>query len=161
MTTISLAKLKSHAFGAFLEDLPLTTVFVNDDDGRWHINPTILDEDEDCVVFELKGGLYGRLPSSVTVELMGRAVALATLTPQEALEIARQHRLHLTYNNRYFCWSQPTRRSSSEWCAGFRKRRGSRTHLIPVSFEQSLDLIAGTKKITYWTNSRRCEIVAA
>ena len=161
MATISLAKLAHNMFGTHLEDLAPTTVFVNDDDGRWHINPTILDEDEDCVVFELKGGLYGRLPSTASVEMMGRAVALATLTPQEALEIARQHRLHLTVDNRYFGWSQATRRSPSVWCAGFRKKRGSRTHLIPVTLEQSLELIAGTKKITYWTNSRRCEIVAA
>ena len=74
--TISLAKLKNHDFGAFLEDLPPTTVFVNDDDGRWHINPTILDEDEDCVGFELKGGVYGRLPSSASVEMMGRAATV-------------------------------------------------------------------------------------
>lgn len=154
MTTISLAKIKHHAFGAFLEDLPLTTVFAKGDNDRWYINPLILEEDGDCVVFE-STSFYDN------EEQIGRAVALATLTPTEALEIARQHRLHLTYNNRYFCWSQPTRRSSSEWCAGFRKRRGSRTHLIPVTLEQSLDLIAGTKKITYWTNSRRCEIVAA
>lgn len=155
MTNITLAKLKHHAFGTFLEELALTTVFATDDNGRWFINPVIHEEDGDCVVFEQRGEGWS------TGELVGRAVALATLTPQEALEIARQHRLHLTYNNRYFCWSQPTRRTSSEWCAGFRKKRGSRTHLVPVSVDQSLELIAGTKKITYWTNSRRCEIVAA
>ena len=152
MTNITLAKLKHHAFGAFLENLSVTTVFATDDTGRWFINPEIIEEDADCVVFKATG---------TSSEQIGRAVALATLTPTEALEIARQHRLHLTYDNRYFCWSQATRRTNSEWCAGFRKKRGSRTHLVPVSLDQSLELIAGTKKITYWTNSRRCEIVAA
>ena len=152
---ISLAKPAHNMFGTHLEPLAPTTVFVTDDTGRWYINPIIHEEDGDCVVFEKTGDgwTYG--------EMIGRAVALATLTPTEALEIARQHRLHLTYNGRYFCWSQPTRRMSSEWCAGFRKCRGSRTHLVPATFDQSLELIAGTKKITYWTNSRRCEIVAA
>ena len=152
MTNISLAKLKSHAFGTFLEELALTTVFTNDDNGFWFINPEIIEEDGDCVVFKAAG---------TSTERIGRGVVLATLTAQEALEVARQHRLHLTYNSRYFCWSQPTRRSSSEWCAGFRKNRGSRTHLVPVTVGQSLELITGTKKITYWTNSRRCEIIAA
>ena len=146
-------------FGEFLEDLPLTTVFATDERGRWYINPIIHEEDGDCVVFEATGGpedarwSYG--------EMIGRAVALATLTPQEALEIARQHRLHLTYNNRYFCWSAPNRRSDSEWCAGFRKKRGTRTHLIPVTNEQALGLIHGTHKISYWTYTNRCEITAA
>ena len=157
--TISLATPTLTPFGQFLEELAPTTVFATDDNGRWFINPIIHEEDGDCVVFEKAGGAEDARWS--TGELIGRAVALATLTPQEALEIARQHRLHLTYNNRYFCWSAPTRRRDSEWCAGFRKKRGSRTHLIPVTVDQSLDLIAGTKKITYWTNSRRCEIVAA
>ena len=153
--TISLATPTLTPFGQFLEEYAPTTVFVTDDNGRWYINPTIHEEDGDCVVFEHSGEdwSYG--------EMIGRAVALATLTPTEALEIARQHRLHLTYNGRYFCYSTPTRRRFSEWCAGFRKKRGTRTHLIPVTFEQSLELIAGTKKITYWTNSRRCDIVAA
>ena len=153
--TISLATPTLTPYGQFLEEYAPTTVFVTDDNGRWYINPTIHEEDGDCVVFEHSGEdwSYG--------EMIGRAVALATLTPTEALEIARQHRLHLTYNNRYFCYSAPTRKHMSEWCAGFRKKRGTRTHLIPVTFEQSLELIAGTKKITYWTNSRRCDIVAA
>lgn len=155
MATISLAKLAHNMFGTHLEPLALTTVFATDDNGRWWINPEIIEEDADCVIFKASGTCEN------PEEQIGRAVALATLTPIEALEIARQHRLHLTYNNRYFCYSQATRHSFSEWCAGFRKQRGTRTHLIPVSFEQSLELIAGTKKITYWTNSRRCEIVAA
>ena len=153
--TISLAKLKNHDFGAFLEELAPTTVFATDDNGRWFINPEILDEDEECVVFKATG----RWESDE--EQIGRAVALATLTPTEALEIARQHRLHLTVNNRYFCYSQPTRRSLSQWCAGFRKKRGTRTHLIPVTLEQSLGLIDGSLKISYWTNSRQCQIVRA
>ena len=152
--TISLAKSVQTPFGFFPEALPLTTVFVLDDTGRWHMNPTILESDEDCVVFEVTNAL-GR------VEMMGRAVALPCLTPQEALEVARQRRLELTYNNRFFCWSQATRRRPAEWCAGFRKRRGSRTHLIPATHEQCIKLIEGTLKITYWTNSNRCTFVAA
>ena len=156
---ISLATPTLTPFGQVLESLAPTTVFATDDNGRWFINPIIHEEDGDCVVFEMTGGPEDARWS--TGELIGRAVALACLTPAEAIEIARQHRLHLTYNNRYFCWSAPTRRRDSEWCAGFRKKRGSRTHLVPVTVDQSLELIAGTKKITYWTNSRRCEIVAA
>lgn len=153
--TISLATPALTIYGQILEEFAPTTVFAVDDNGRWYIDPIIHEEDGDCVVFEKTGDgwTYG--------EMIGRAVALATLTPTEAIQIARQHRLHLTCNNRYFCWSAPTRRRDSEWCAGFRKKRGSRTHLIPVTVDQSLELIAGTKKITYWTNSRRCEIVAA
>ena len=153
--TITLATPTLTHFGLFLEPLAPTTVFVTDDNGRWYINPTIHEEDGDCVVFEHSGEDWS------FGEMIGRAVALATLTPSEALEIARQHRLHLTYNNRYFCYSTPTRNRMSEWCAGFRKKRGTRTHLVPATFDQSLELIAGTKKITYWTNSRRCEIVSA
>ena len=153
--TITLATPTLTPFGLIFEALPPTTVFATDDNGRWFINPIIHEEDEDCLVFEQRGEDWS------TGELIGRAVALACLTPAEAIEIARQHRLHLTYNNRYFCWSAPTRRTDSEWCAGFRKKRGTRTHLVPVTVAQSLELIAGTKKITYWTNSRRCEIVAA
>ena len=161
MSNITLAVPTLTPFGLFNEALPPTTVFVQDEDGRWHMDATITDQDGDCVVFEISGGIYGRDGDHWCCEMMGRAVALACLTPSEALEIARQHRLHLTYNNRYFCYSAATRRSFSEWCAGFRKKRGTRTHLIPVTFEQSLELIAGTKKISYWTNSRRCEIVPA
>ena len=159
MTNITLSRPALNAFGMFLEPLAPTTVVATDDTGRWYIDPIIHEEDGDCVVFEEIGGTEEHGWSSG--ELIGRAVALACLTPEEAIEIARQHRLHLTYNNRYFCWSQPTRRSLSQWCAGFRKKRGSRTHLIPVTLEQSLGLIAGSLKISYWTNSRRCDIVAA
>ncbi len=159
MTNITLSRPTLTPFGQFLEELAPTTVFATDDNGRWYIDPIIHEEDGDCVVFEETGGTEEHGWSSG--ELIGRAVALACLTPKEAIEIARQHRLHLTYNNRYFCWSAPTRRRMSEWCAGFRKKRGTRTHLIPVSIDDSLELIAGTKKITYWTNSRQCQIVAA
>ena len=55
MTNITLAKLKHHAFGTFLEELALTTVFATDDNGRWFINPVIHEEDGDCVVFEQRG----------------------------------------------------------------------------------------------------------
>lgn len=152
--TISLAKSVQTPFGFFPEALPVTTVFVLDDTGRWHANPQILESDEDCVVFEVTNA-FGR------VELMGRAVALPCLTPQEALEVARQHRLELTYNNRFFCWSHPTRKRMSEWCAGFRKQRGTRTHLIPATLEQSLKLIEGTLRISYTTYSNRCQFVLA
>lgn len=156
---ISLATPTLTIAGLVLEELAPTTVFTCGDNGRWYIDPIIHEADDDCVVFEKTGGTeehgwsYG--------EMIGRAVTLATLTAAEALEIARQHRLHLTCNGRHFCWSAPTRKHDSVWCAGFRKKRGTRTHLVPATFEQSLELIAGTKKITYWTNSRRCEIVAA
>ena len=156
MSTITLAKMTLTPFGVeWPEALPPTTVFATDDNGRWWINPIIHEEDGDCVVFESSGDGWS------TGELIGRAVALACLTPEEAVEIARQHRLHLTYNNRYFCYSKATRRSFSEWCAGFRKKRGTRIHLNPGTVEQSLGLIAGTKRITYWTNSRQAQVVAA
>ena len=157
--TISLATPTLTPFGYNLEQYAPTTVFVADDTGRWWINPIIHDQDGDCVVFEYVDGPEDARWS--TGEQLGRAVALACLTPQEAVEIARQHRLHLTYNNRYFCYSEPTRKRMSEWCAGFRKRRGTRTHLVPASVEQSVKLIEGTLRITYWTNSNRCDFVAA
>lgn len=152
---ISLATPSLTPWGYNLEEYAPSTVFVTDDTGRWYINPKIHETDEDCVVFEDCGEDWSR------GEMMGRAVALAFLTPQEAVEIARQHRLHLWYNDRYFCWSAPTRKRMSQWCAGFRKQRGTRTHLIPATLEQSLKLIKGTLKISYTTRSNRCQFVLA
>ena len=152
---ISLAQPTLTPYGYNLEEYAPSTVFVVSDSGRWYINPVLHDQDEDCVVFEDCGEDWSR------GEMMGRAVALAFLTPQEAVEIARQHRLHLTYNNRYFCYSAPTRKRISQWCAGFRKQRGTRTHLIPATVEQSVKLIEGRLKISYTTYSNRCQFVVA
>ena len=138
-------------FGTVFEDVPNTTVFVFAE-GKIYKNPEILEADEDVVVF---------LGGYDLSEMMGRAVALPFLTPEEAVLVAKRFRYHLVYNDRYFCWSRATRRRSAEWCAGFRKKRGSRTHLVPATLEQCVKLIEGTLKITYWTNSNRCDFVAA
>ena len=94
-------------------------------------------------------------------ERVGTAVALATLTPEEALRIAKRNNYTAEINGRRFEWWPGNRREMPQWCAGYVKRRGSRIHLIPVNDEQAMGLINGTHKISYWTNSNRCEIVAA
>ena len=94
---------------------------------------------------------------------MGTAVTMATMTLDEALVISRRGRSRiLRVNGLSFEWSAPTRRTPSTWCVGFRKQRGTRTHLLELeSMKQALELAQGTKTIRYWTNSRRASIVAA
>ena len=147
---ITLSKYVHTLYGTTLEEYSPATVFVTDDRGRVHVNPEIIEADDDCVVFEY----YGE-------EVMGTAVALATMTPEEALRIAMKLKLRAIIGKQEFAWWPGNRRHSGQWCAGFRKKRGTRTHLVPASFDDCLELIEGTKKIVYWTNSRRCDIVAA
>mgnify|MGYP003661300525 CR=1 FL=1 len=149
---IKLYKEVRTPFGTSLEELPLTTVFVTDDEGVVHQDPEILEQDGGCVVYNTSGE---------PEERMGTAVALATLTPVEALRIAKRNRLVANINEKRFEWWHGNRRERPQWCTGFVKRRGSRIHLIPVNEEQALGLIHGTHKISYWTNSHRCEITAA
>jgi len=154
---IKLYKEVQTPYGSTLLDpLSPTTVFVTDDEGVVHQNPEILEQDGDCVVIK-----YDWNPAGEPEERMGTAVALATLTPAEALRIAKRNRLVAEINGRRFEWWNGNRRQMPQWCAGFVKRRGSRIHLIPVSDDQALGLIHGTHKISYWTNSHRCEITAA
>jgi hypothetical protein len=142
--------------GVFLADLPTTTVFVTDDQGVVHQDPEILEQDGDCVVIK-----YDWNPAGEPEERMGTAIAVAMMTPEEALRIAKRKRYTVDINGRRFEWWPGNRREMPQWCAGYVKRRGSRTHLIPVNDEQALGLINGTHKISYWTNSNRCEITAA
>ena len=148
--TIKMYHPKHTGFGIFHEEFALTTVFVTDDEGRVHVNPEIIEADEDCVVIEYWGE-----------EVMGTAVTMATMTHEEALTIAKRNHYRVVINRQTFEWYEGNRRQMAQWCAGFVKRRGSRMHLIPISMNDSLALIERTKKIVYWTNSRRCEIVAA
>ena len=140
-------------FGYTHEELAPTTVFVTGDNDMIYVNPEIIESDDDCVVFLDNRGN----------ECMGTAVTMATMTLEEALYIARRgYGRILKVNGLSFEWSAPTRRSPSEWCVGFRKQRGTRTHLLKLeSMEQALELAQGTKTIRYWTNSRRASIVAA
>ena len=149
--TIKLSELHRNAFGAYYEPLASNSVFVFTDEGRVFRNPTILETDDDIVVFKNYAG----------DECMGTAVALPFLTPAEAIHVARELQFYLEYNGRAFAWSRGTRNRLPQWCAGFVKKRGTRIHLVPASVDDCVALIEGTKKITYWTNSRRCEIVAA
>ena len=85
--TVKMYHPKHTGFGIFHEEFALTTVFVTDDDGRVHVNPVIIEADGDCVVIEYWGE-----------EVMGTAVTMATMTPAEALAIAkRNHYLSLIH----------------------------------------------------------------
>ena len=77
---IKLYKTQEHMFGTSHVELPPTTVFVTDDEGVVHRNPEILEQDGDCVVIK-----YDWNPAGEPEERMGTAVALAMLTPVEAL----------------------------------------------------------------------------
>ena len=140
-------------FGYAHEEFAPTTVFVTCDSDMIYVNPEIIESDDDCVVFLDNGGN----------ERMGTAVTMATMTLEEALVISRRGRSRiLRVNGLSFEWSAPTRRTHSTWCVGFRKQRGTRTHLLKLeSMKQALELAQGTKTIRYWTNSRRASIVAA
>ena len=153
---IKLYKQVETPFGTHHEELPPTTVFVTDEEGVVHQNPEILEQDGDCVVIK-----YDWNPVGEPEERMGTAVALATLTPVEALRIAKRSQLIARINGQLFEWWPGNRREMAQWCAGYRKKRGTRTHLIPVTDEQALGLIHGTHKISYWTYTNRCEITAA
>ena len=153
---IKLYKQVETPFGTHHEELPPTTVFVTDEEGVVHQNPEILGQDGDCVVIK-----YDWNPVGEPEERMGTAVALATLTPIEALRIAKRNRLVARINGKHFEWWPGNRRELPQWCTGYQKKRGTRTHLIPVTDEQALGLIHGTHKISYWTYTNRCEITAA
>ena len=85
---IKLYKEVQTPFGSTLLDpLSPTTVFVTDDEGVVHQNPEILEQDGDCVVIK-----YDWNPAGEPEERMGTAVALAMLTPAEALRIAKRSR---------------------------------------------------------------------
>ena len=150
---IRMFHLKPGPFGPTRAEYAPTTVFVTTDSGAVHVNPTIIENDDECVVFIDTAG----------EEAMGTAVTLATMTPAEALYIARRSlERSLVMGGCSFEWSRGTRRNPPTWCVGFQKQRGHRTHLLPCSdMDTCLDIAEGRKTIRYWTNSRRCEIVAA
>lgn len=152
MTTITLHYLEPTILGPVKRAYAPTTVFVTDDVGLVYVNPTIIEEDGECVIFIDNCGS----------ERMGTAVTAATVTMKEALYIARRslERSVSFSNGLTFEWSRGTRKRASRWCVGFRKQRGTRTHLLLCeNMDTCLDLAEGRKTITYWTRSRRAEIV--
>ena len=106
--------------GVFLADLPPTTVFVTDEEGVVHQDPEILEQDDDCVVIKYDWNLAGE-----PEERMGTAIAIAMMTSEEALRIAKRIRYTVEINGRRFEWWPGNRREMPQWCAGFRKKRGN------------------------------------
>ena len=154
MTKITLHYYEPTPFGLMKHAYEPTTVFVTDDVGLVYENPTIIDADGECVIFVDKCG----------EERMGTAVTAATVTAEEALRIARRslHRSVSFSNGLCFEWSAPKRNQAARFCVGFRKQRGTRTHLLLCEdMATCLDLAENRKTIRYWTRSRRAEIVPA
>ena len=154
MTTITLYYYEPSIFGPVRRAYAPTTVFVTCETGLVYVNPTIIDEDGECVIFLNNCG----------EERMGTAVTAATVTAKEALYIARRslNRAVSFSNGLTFEWSAGTKRSAPRWCVGFRKQRGTRTHLLLCEdMDTCLDLAEDRKTIRYWTRSRRAEIIPA
>ena len=154
MNKITLHYYERTPFGLMKHAYEPTTVFVTDDVGLVYENPTIIDADGECVIFVDNCG----------EERMGTAVTAATVTAKEALRIARRslNRAVSFSNGLTFEWSAGTKRSAPRWCVGFRKQRGTRTHLLLCEdMDTCLDLAEDRKTIRYWTRSRRAEIVSA
>ena len=154
MTTITLYYYEPSIFGPVRRAYAPTTVFVTCEAGLVYVNPTIIDEDGECVIFLNNCG----------EERMGTAVTAATVTAKEALYIARRSLVRSVSfsNGLIFEWSKGTKRSAPRWCVGFRKQRGTRTHLLLCEdMDVCLDLVEERKTIRYWTRSRRAEIVPA
>ena len=129
---------------------PVHTHFCRDDEtGRWYAEPEIVEEDGECVIFKLSNWYNN-------AEKIGKAVHSACLTVDEAFEIAKIYGYSVTINNRWFGTDQ-----HGDLCAGFTKKRGTRIWLLPVTMEEAYGLVDGSKKITYWTNSRHAKIEAA
>ena len=154
MTKITLYYNEPSIFGLIRRAYAPTTVFVIDEVGLVYVNPTIIEEDGECVIFIDNCG----------EERMGTAVTAATVTPKEALYIARRSldRAVGFSNGLIFEWSKGTKRRAPRWCVGFMKQRGTRTHLLLCEdMDVCLDLVEERKTIRYWTRSRRAEIVPA
>ena len=90
-------------------------------------------------------------------EELGKAVAVATLTAEEVIKIAKYTQRYEVYvNNQLFA-----RDRRGNFCAGFTKQRGYRVWLLPVSDEDAVGLIEKTKTIVYYTYNRGAKVVAA
>jgi len=128
-----------------------TTPIVFADNDVIYFDPEIVDVDGDVVIF---------IPSFFNPnkeERLGRAVAIAMLTAEEAIKIAKYATNCDVYiNNKLY-----TRDRRGLFCAGFTKKRGYRTWLLPVSDEDALGIIEKTKKIVYYTYNRGAKVVAA
>ena len=128
-----------------------TTTIVFGEEGGVYFDPEILDVDGDTVIF---------MPNFLNFynkEELGKAVAVATLTAEEAIKIAKYTTTHDVYiNNKLY-----TRDRRGLFCAGFTKKRGYRTWLLPVSDEDAIGIIEKTKKIVYYTYNRGAKVVAA
>lgn len=108
-------------------------------------DPVIIDRDEDIVEYKL----CETSPNSY----LGNIVVTATLSISEALMIAKRLNYRVIINNKTFAAD-----TKGNLCAGFVKRRGHRLWLLPCTVAEAKELIKGTKKLVYWTNSKRAEI---
>lgn len=128
-----------------------TTAIVFGDEGGVYFNPEILDVDGDTVIFTVKNW------RGDAEEKLGKAVAVATLTAEEIIKVAKTaFNFDVYVNNKLF-----TRDRRGNFCAGFTKQRGYRTWLLPVSDEEAIGIIKKTKKIVYYTYNRGAKVVAA
>ena len=130
--------------------LPITTPIVFKDSGGVFVDPEIIEADEDgTVIFKSRDEWNDN-------EMFGHAVTLATITLDEAIKLAKHYLNYSVYiNNKFFGKNRGT------LCAGFVKKRGSRTWLLPVTDEDAKAIIAGTKKIVYYTYNRGAKVIAA
>ena len=130
-----------------------TTPIVFGDCGEIYINPVILEANGEDVIFEVKAMLWG----DEKVEKLGKAVTVVTLTVEETLKLAKRVGSYdVRVNNKLFA-----RDRRGSFCAGFTKQRGYRIWLLPVSDEDAKGIIAGTKKIVYYTYNRGAKVIAA
>ena len=132
------------------EALPASTTFVTCEAGMHYRNPTITESDGADVIFVDNGGS----------ERIGTAVTIATMTPKEALWVARRCLHHIvTINGVTFEWHK--RRSEGPvWCVHFTKPRGFRTFLLPVDdMDTCLDLAEGRKKVVWSSASKEARII--
>lgn len=131
--------------------LPPTATIVFGEERGIYFDPEILDVDGDTVIF------MPNYLNHYNEEELGKAVAVATLTAEEVIKIAKYTQRYEVYvNNKLFA-----RDRRGNFCAGFTKQRGYRTWLLPVSDEDAIGIIEKTKKIVYYTYNRGAKVVAA
>jgi len=130
--------------------LPPTTPIVFRDSGGIFVNPEIIEADGEDVIFKSSKSYRDE-------EMLGKAVTIATLTASEVIKLAKSGiDYDVRVNNKLFA-----RDRRGSFCAGFVKQRGYRTWLMPVSDEDAISLMEGTKKIVYYTYNRGAKVIAA
>ena len=129
---------------------PVTPI-VFGDNGGIYIDPEIIDVDGEDVIFK------ARWRWTETKEMMGKAVTVATLTMEEIIKLAKSGiDYDVRVNNKLF-----TNDRRGNFCAGFVKKRGYRTWLLPVTDEEACGLMEKTKKIVYYTYNGGAKVVEA